>query len=967
MARFKKFASVIAAMAAVVLLQVSLATETVWAQAGTLGNIMGKAADETGGVLPGVVLTATSPALQVPSVTTVTDAEGNYRLRDLPAPGMYRVVFELPGFQTIAFDGVSLTAGFTARIDAAMNVSTLSETVEVRGQSPVVDTVSVAGVSSVTIERLESIPLGSGIQNLLPLAAGVTLAGVPDVGDSQLASRQRTVTYGVTLTPTLEFEGINSTTARQGNTALYLNSFQVEEASFKTTGNNADVAFGGVHQQMIMKTGGNAFHGSVQGSYENKGFQGNNVSSGLRAQGFTITNPINYYHDWNADLGGYIVKNKLWFYGGASSQKISQFQIGFVTGPNAEGCWTCGDAPPGEFIRVLDQQYSKVQWQISPANRLIGTYVRAEKKSPFFGANATTPAPTTRVQSQPTLTWKVGSQNTLNSKTFIDSVIGFCCYWTNYTPQPGTAVAGNPASQEITNNMLTGPLGAIPGTVSERLQARSTISYVAGQHQLKVGADLNWERQDSTRPNEYPSGSYTLLFNRGVPTEMRTYNTPTLPVDRLYSQAAFVTDTWSMGRVTLAYGVRWERYHNFIPPQAKAAGQFSRAQTFDAVDVLTWTDVVPRVGMNWDVTGDGKTSLKAFFGIFGDTMGADFAATYNPNAEVTTRYRWTGPCVVTPFKNVSYNRPNTSCDYLPGSVDFSTAPGARDYISATGGSSSLLNPNLKQNKNYEASVRFDRQLVANVGIGFAYIYKQQTNWYGTFGGGNTGNGVNVGRPYEVWTVPIVLTDPFDGQPVTVYTYPASYRGAAFNQNMRLNAPSDRPDAFHSFETTLNKRFSRRWNMSSSFWMTKTREWIVATPGNPNDDRFPINETWSWEARADANYRLPADINVTGNVRASSGEQGQRTQTFSDARLNQGTVTLRMEPYGSQQGPAVPVTSVRAAKKFSLSRYTMDVTFAVYNVTNSSAAVGISYLSGTFGRVTNILPPRVARLGVEFGF
>lgn len=279
----------------------------------------------------------------------------------------------------------------------------------------------------------------------------------------------------------------------------------------------------------------------------------------------------------------------------------------------------------------------------------------------------------------------------------------------------------------------------------------------------------------------------------------------------------------------------------------------------------------------------------------------------------------------------------------------------------------MLNPNLKQNKNYETSVRFDRQLVANVGIGFGYIFKRQTNWYGTFGGGNTGNGVNVGRPYDVWTVPVVLTDSFDGQPVTVYTYPAAYRGAAFNQNMRLNAPSDRSDSFHTFETTLNKRFSRRWNMSSSFWMTKTSEWIVATPGNPNDDRFPIKDTWSWEARADANYRLPADINVTGNVRASSGEQGQRTQTFTDARLNQGTVTLRMEPYGSQQGPAVPVTSVRAAKRFNVNRYAMDVNFAVYNVINSGAAVAISYLSGTFGRVTNILPPRVARLGLEFSF
>ena len=966
MARLNTCRLVVVAFVGVLLL-FGPATKSAWAQAGTLGNIIGKAADETGGVLPGVTVTATSPALQVPSVSSVSDAEGNYRLRDLPAPGMYRIVFELPGFQTIAFDGVNLTAGFTARIDAAMKVSTVSETVEVTGQSPVVDTVSVAGVSSIASERIESVPMGSGIQNLLPLAAGVSLAGNPDVGDSQMANRQRTITYGVPLTPTLEFEGINSTTARQGNTALYLNDYQVEEASFKTTGNNADVAVGGVYQQLVMKSGGNMFHGSGQGSYEDESWQSDNVSDELRAQGFTITNPINYYWDWNADLGGYIIKNKLWFYGGASSQKISQYQIGFVEGPNSQGCWTCPDAPPGEFIRVLDQAYSKVHWQISSANRVIGTFQRAEKKSPFFGASATTPAPTTRVQSQPTRTWKIGSQNTVSNNLFIDSVFGFCCYWTHYFPQPGTAVAGNPASQEITNGMMTGPLGAIPGTVSERYQARSSASYSTRAHQVKAGFDLNWERQDSTRPNEYPSGSYTLLFNRGVPTELRTYNTPTLPIDVQHNQAVFVTDTWSLGRVTLSYGVRWERYHNFIPEQTKAAGQFSSAQTFAPVDVLTWQGVVPRVGMNWDITGDGKTSLKTFFGIFGDTMGADFAATYNPNAEVTTRYRWTGPCKVTQFTNVSYNLPNTSCDYVPGSVDLRTT-GGTDYISATGGSNSLLNPDLKQNKSYETSVRFDRQLIANVAVGFGYIYIRHVNWYGSTAGSNTVDGVNVGRPYELWNVPVVVTDPFDAQQVTIYTYPATYRDAAYNKNQRLNAPSDRSDDYHSFEMTVNKRYSQRWNVSASYWTTKSHEWVAAVPGHPNDDRFPVRDYWSWEARTDTNYRLPWDINTSFTLRASSGAQGQRTQTFSDSRLNQGTVTLRMEPYGAQQGPVVPVTSLRVAKKFrATSRYAVDVSFAVYNLINSSAAISTSYLSGTFGRITDILPPRVARLGLKFSF
>jgi hypothetical protein len=958
MARFTQCTSLLATTA-IVLLQLSLGVQPTWAQAGALGNIIGKAADETGGVLPGVTVTATSPALQVKNVTAVTDAEGNYRLRDVPAPGMYRVVFELPGFQSIAYDGVSVTAGFTARIDASLKVSVVSETVEVSGQSPVVDTVSVAGVSSIQGERLESVPLGMGIQNLLPMAAGVSLQGPPDVGDSQLANRQRIVTYGVALTPTLEFEGINSTTARQGNTALYLDFYQVEEASFKTSGNNADVAFGGVHQQMIMKSGGNAFHGSIEGDYENENWQSNNVSDELAAKGFTITNPTTRYYDYNADLGGFLIKDKLWFYGGASKQEIDQLQIGYVAGPNAAGCWTCPDAPPGTVIRILKQQYFKASWQAAQTTKVIGTFVHAEKVTPYFGFSSTTPQPSTRVQSQPTRTWKIGVQNTPTSKMLIDSAFGFCCYWTHYTPQPGTAVAGNPASQELANNVLTGPLGAIPGTVSERLQARSSVSYATGRHQVKVGVDLNWERQDSTRPNEYPSGSYTLIFNRGVPAEVRTYNTPTNPVDRLYSQAAFATDTWSLGRVTLSYGVRWERYHNFYPDQTKAAGQFSIEQSFPGADVLTWMDVVPRVGMNWDVTGDGKTSLKTFFGIFGDTMGADFAATYNPNAEVTTRYRWNGPCKVTAFNNVSYLSPNTSCDFVPGTVDFSTT--GNNYISATGGANTLPNPDLKQNKNYEASVRLDRQLFANVGVGFGYVYHRHTNWYGT------GN-VNVGRPYEVWAVPVVLTDPFDGQPVTIYTYPSSYAGVAFNQNKVLNAASDRPDDYHSFEITASKRFSRRWNLSSSYWATKTHEWIRATPTSPNDDRFPVNDTWAWEARADGNYRFPWDVNASLNVRAASGQKGQRTQSFSDPRLLQGAVTLRMEKFGAQHGPVVPVTSLRLSKRFvAAGRYSLDVNFSVFNLINSGAPVAISYLSGTFGNDTDILAPRVARIGLQFSY
>jgi len=117
-----------------------VAGEVMFGQTGT-ATINGQVTDESGGVLPGATVTATSPALQVPQVTTVSDAGGRYRLTPLPI-GTYIVTFELAGFRSVRREDIRLTAGFTARVDAALSVGALEETVTVSGASPLVDTAS---------------------------------------------------------------------------------------------------------------------------------------------------------------------------------------------------------------------------------------------------------------------------------------------------------------------------------------------------------------------------------------------------------------------------------------------------------------------------------------------------------------------------------------------------------------------------------------------------------------------------------------------------------------------------------------------------------------------------------------------------------------------------------------------------------------------------------------------------------
>src|SRR5437764_8574361 len=113
------------------------------------GSIAGTIKDDTGAALPGVTITVSSPALQVPQIIRVSDERGAYQVPDLPA-GTYRVSYELTGFATLVREGIVLTTGFAARVDADMKVATLAETVTVSGQTPLVDVTSTRGGTTVS-------------------------------------------------------------------------------------------------------------------------------------------------------------------------------------------------------------------------------------------------------------------------------------------------------------------------------------------------------------------------------------------------------------------------------------------------------------------------------------------------------------------------------------------------------------------------------------------------------------------------------------------------------------------------------------------------------------------------------------------------------------------------------------------------------------------------------------------------
>jgi hypothetical protein len=372
--------------------------------------------------------------------------------------------------------------------------------------------------------------------------------------------------------------------------------------------------------------------------------------------------------------------------------------------------------------------------------------------------------------------------------------------------------------------------------------------------------------------------------------------------------------------------------------------------------VKTFIRVVPRVGFAYDL-GD-QSVIKATWGqynyILGDTYGDVFAATATANAlflwhDLNGDKKWT---------------PNETNLNLNGP----------DFVQITAASNYELSPELNQPNTWESTVSYERELAPSLGFRVMYINKIVDGSIET---------INAKRPYGAWSVPITRRDPGpdgalntadDGGRVTLFDYASAYRGAAFVSNKRVNA--DNTDRFNTLEFTLTKRASSRWMGQVSYFAVKSHRWLVGNYQNPNDEFFPLDETWSWAGTVSGTYRMPYDISVSGFLQSKSGVKGQRTAIFRTADpdggpsiANNGNTTIRLEPYGSQTLSAFNILNFRANKDFALGGgRRLSIDFDLFNALNLATPVAAEFTSGpTFGYVTDVTPPRITRIGARFTF
>jgi hypothetical protein len=295
---------------------VSLAANVALAQTGD-GSLRGYSRDESGAVLPGVTVTATSDALMAPNVA-VTDGTGQYRILNLP-PGEYVLTFEMPGFATYRQEGIVLRAGANYNVDATLKISSVQETITVTAETPMLEIAKPSNVLNIEGDFQKEMPIQArnNWSDFLELTPGVNARPFDDGSGRMVYFGHATEHFAHVI----QLEGMNASSYRDSQvTYVGMDNEMVADVQVKTGGVDAASPLGtGLVINVVTKSGGNAFSGSAGFNYQPEGWNGDNSPTG---EGLAGTPSVSVVKQLDVSVGGPIVQDKAWFFGSFRTSRI---------------------------------------------------------------------------------------------------------------------------------------------------------------------------------------------------------------------------------------------------------------------------------------------------------------------------------------------------------------------------------------------------------------------------------------------------------------------------------------------------------------------------------------------------------------------------------------------------------------------------------------------------------------------
>jgi len=948
----------LAALCAAVL----LAPRTSSAQAAIAGAVK----DATGAVMPGVTVEASSPALIEKTRIAVTDGAGQYKIVDLP-PGMYQVAFTLAGFKSVRRGGIVLEGTFTPTVNAELQVGAMEETLTVTAESPIVDVVKNTTEFVANRDVLDSIP--TPIRNT---PARALLIPGTTVVFNVLGQYNMRVHGSDTSDLMIAIDGmrVNNLCGSGQFSGFYMNDASVQEVTYTTGAESAEMQAGGLRINSVPKDGGNTFSGSVFVYGQGSSLQADNRSDAVKPL-ISIAKTA-YDYQINPSFGGPLKKDTLWFY---FTYKYQDNKFYVPSSKFADGSPAFRNAM-GNYSGV-----GRVTWAASSRDK-IRVYVEKQFNGEFYNGFSTLATTSPEASTDafgngwvPQIKW-TRAQST---RLLVEAGISYYNqpYEQNYRPTAGPLDLGH---LESTTGRLTVAAGnTIPPykSATEDYSMMAAASYVTGSHAIKAGMTDGWGTNSRTFTSHAEIN--TLVFAGGAPIAVAVANTPASAVQKVNSDLGmFIQDTWTRNRLTLNYGARYDHFNAEVPAESSAAGPWIQARNFPAIEnVPNWNDWSIRLAGAYDLFGTGKTALKLNAGKYVASQAAGYAANFNGMTYSTQTRAW-----------LDADRNGSILD-ANGNIQFN------EVIGGTSNFGQIVNrpdPNLERGYNWEYSAAVQHELVPRLSVTAGYYRRQ---FYNLQILDNQNVAASDWNSFAI-AVPTDTRLPTSGQPLPLYSLNPNKNGVATDGLYTFSTANH--TTYNGFEVSANARFNRvlmfggvttdRRATTSCDGSTNTNSVPNATSGtsardNPNALRFcdsipPFRTT----LKASGSYNLPYDFQVSGSFTAIPGPAVNANYTVTAAiagrpiigsTANATTIVVNLINPNSVFLDYQNRLDMRVGRTFRFNRTRIQGFADIFNVFNAGTVLTVNQTYGSnpttnaWMTPTTILDGRYVRFGMQMSF
>jgi len=912
-----------------VLLTIAIAVAPAFSQVRQSGELTGIVADEKGEALPGVNVTLTGSKLFQGRLTAVTGEKGAFRFSNLN-PGEYELEFSLAGFNIQKMNKIRVSLGQTASIHATLVQTKINQEVQVVAATPLIEMKSAQISTNYSTQAVEKIPTG---RNLLDLME--TVAGINDRGAYGAGGYADSAYYKGSSTSAYMLNGVDVSDLNSGATWVNPNYDTIEE--IQVVGIGAPAEFGnytGAALNVITKKGSNSTHGGLSLYYSGNALRGDNSGGVLDLK----PQDVQYNPEITAYLGGPIIKEKLFYFvaGGYTTMKSKKY----------------GDPA----YATLKQPHFQARLDWLPNSRHMLSFMI--NSDPLNDDN---------------LGLKPGSGPEIGySRRFRSTALNGSWLWTmsdkTLLDVRYAGFIGRDATDPVSPNTVSiidksvnrtyGSSGLIINDDRTRHQVNAAVTHYADNflgttHEFKFGVEYERSTANQNTDATGPNGSLIGIAPIGpifMAYAFEGYHVHSkAQVDRA---SGFAQDNFQIGsNLNFNLGLRYDHSRLTSPGQAGT--------------IVTFNNWAPRLGLTYDLTGNGTSLLRAHFGRYFDkTVTQGFLYAF-PGLGVMNLY---ATFFFQPFVPTPENIANLTASILqPQNLLYKLAAG--NIIP--------VDPSIHSPYTDVFSVGFEKQLLRDFVLSFDYIYKRDHDPV-----------VIEDRTQHAYQQ-VEYTDPYLGHTLTLWNQTDRIPGNWYYTNS-----SWAYRRHHLAMLTIRKKETSRWSLMSSivYQDSKGNNDNVAGPvsyqwGQDTDPNYYLNPLMfghltydrTWQFKLLSSYVLPWDFQLSGDFRVLSGLAWEPniSSTLLTGIYREKNYTMPLEQRGSWRFPTTVTLNVRLSKSFTLGGTSkMELLADVFNLLNRND--GLAFYeevfsvyplskANAFGLPASLVQPISARLGARLMF